>query len=478
MPTRRSFLQHSLLSSAASASLSSLLPAQALAFRPSKELSKKYIASTEKLSQTLHEQAAARSADELATDESFWQPVIHSFGVDRTLINLNNGGVSPTPRTVLDAMTRMIATVNHAPHYMLNSVVQHNLETVRASLSTLFSCSPEELALTRNASEALQIVQFGIPLKAGDEVITTTHDYPRMLNAWDQRARRDGIVVKKVSYPAPLIKREDYLEAIKAAVTPRTRIIHVSHVAFVTGEILPVGELCRWARSKGIQTIVDGAHALAQFPFSYADVEADYYAASLHKWCYAPIGNGMLFMRREHIRNVYPLMASPADKEDNIRKFEEIGTSQLALRAAIGEALAYNEALGIDRKAARLRALNTRWITRLQSYPTVRFLTHINRNAMQAEQNSVQAFKPAQEFKQRSDQNWCGLVLIDIDGVHIGKLAAHLFEKHRIIVAQIVFGGVRGIRITPNVYTLPSEIDRFASVMERAARGELPDIKL
>jgi selenocysteine lyase/cysteine desulfurase len=443
MPSRRSFLETTLGSAAAS-----LLPTTASAAG-------------------LHEHScslsAGKSAHELANDETFWAQAMTAFSVDRTLINLNNGGVSPTPKTVLQATQEYMDAVNKAPHYVLNQVLLPRLETVRAALARTFGVTADELALTRNTSEALQIVQLGLPMKSGDEVIITTQDYPRMITAWEQRARREGIVLKKISYPAPLLRPTEFIERITAAVTPRTRVIHCSHVCFATGEILPVRELCRWAREHGILTMVDGAHAFAQFPFTYADVECDFYATSLHKWLYAPLGNGFLFMRREHIKSVWPLMAAAPDKDGDIRKFEEIGTSQLGLRAAVGEALAFNEALDASlvatskpfaRKAERLRSLNQRWTARLQGYSTVKFLTTITR-----------------------PEASCGLVLMNIDGMDIGKMAEYLLRKHHIIVAQIVWAELRGIRITPNIYTRSSEIDLFADIMERAARGEVPEIK-
>lgn len=409
------------------------------------------------------EVSGQKSPPMLASDEMFWGQVMTAFPVDRTLLNLNNGGVSPSPQSVLRAAEEFAHHINKAPHYMLNRELLPRLETIRDALAQKFGCIAEEIAITRNASEALQIVQMGLPLKSGDEIIITTQDYPRMINAWEQRSRREGIVVKKVSYPAPLLRPADFIERITTAVSPKTRVIHLSHVCFITGEILPVREVCAWARERGILTIVDGAHAFAHFPFTYADVGSDFYATSLHKWLYAPLGNGFLFMRREHISNVWALLAPPKEKDNDIRKFEEVGTVQLAIHAAIGEALTFNETLDasltetvlpFSRKAARLRALNMRWIQRLQQYPSVKFLTSISR-----------------------PEAWCGLVLVAIEGMDIGKMANYLLQKHRIIVSQMVLPEFRGLRITPNIYTTPAEIDIFAAVMERFARGEIREVK-
>lgn len=274
-----------------------------------------------------------------------------------------------------------------------------------------------------------------------------------MLTTWDQRVRRDRIVVRKITFPVPLRDGREFVRRLEAAITPRTRLVHICHVINITGQILPVREVCRMAHERGLEVIVDGAHAFAHFPFSVSDLECDYYGTSLHKWLYAPIGTGFLYVRRDRIRRVWPLMAAPADMEDNIRKFEEIGTHPAANHNAIAEALAFHEGLGVERKAARLRYLNLRWAERLRTYERVRFLTNLD--------------DPTQ---------WCGLLVVDIQGVDPVRLTDWLLERHRIIVTPIVHPEFRGIRVTPNVYTRISEIDYFAEILERVVRGQVPEV--
>lgn len=393
------------------------------------------------------------SPESLAGDEDFWLEVQSAFAVDRTYTNLNNGGVSPTPTAVLDAVKRGMDAANGAPALNLWRYEEPRVESVRKQLARMFGCDAEEIAITRNASESLQIVQLGLPLQRGDEVITTVYDYPRMITTWEQRARRDGIVVKKVNVPVPLLKKSDAVAAIEAAITSRTKVIHISQITFCGGQIYPVREITNLARSKGIDCIVDGAHAFAQFPFTNRDLECDFYGTSLHKWLYAPIGTGMLYVKKEQIKRVWPLMAAPSDMDENIRKFEEIGTHPAALHNAVAESLRFHAAIGAERKAARLRYLNKRWIDRIRHYPSVKFFVDIDNEA-----------------------NWCGLVLFSIKNVNEGKLCDYLLDKHRIIAVGINYADIKGVRITPNIYTTTDEIDRFADILESAAQGKIPEV--
>ena len=174
-----------------------------------------------------------------------------------------------------------------------------DVEVVRRRLAEMFGCDPEELAITRNTSESMEIVQFGLDLQPGDEILTTTQDYPRMLTTWRQREERNGIVLKMVPYPTPPESPDVLVERIERAITPRTKVILVCHVTYTTGQIFPVGDICRMARARGIETVIDGAHGFAQFPFTRDELDCDYYGTSLHKWLLAPVGTGFLYVRRD-----------------------------------------------------------------------------------------------------------------------------------------------------------------------------------
>ncbi|HEX4773758.1 MAG TPA: aminotransferase class V-fold PLP-dependent enzyme [Bryobacteraceae bacterium] len=397
---------------------------------------------------------SGRAADSVARDEDFWFNVRHAFTVDRNMINLNNGGVSPAPKIVMDTEVRYLEVENLSPSYYMWNVLDPGIETVRRRLARSFGCDPEEIAITRNASEALEIVQLGMNLQRGDEVLTTNQDYPRMITTWQQRERRDGIVLKQISFPVPPPSLDYLATRIEENITPRTKVIHICHITNRTGQIFPVKKICQMGRARGIEVIVDGAHAFAQFPFTHEDLDCDYYGTSLHKWVLAPIGTGFLYVRKNKIPKIWPMMAAPESMADNIRKFEEIGTHPASQRNAITEALNFGESIGLDRKAERLRYLRRRWSNQLRQLPGVKIL-----NSDDPEQS-------------------CGIGFISIDGFDAPKLAAYLWQKCRIWTVSIVTPGeYQGLRVTPNVYTTLEEIDTFTETMaETIKKGSIPAI--
>jgi isopenicillin-N epimerase len=395
---------------------------------------------------------AQRSSDDVAQDEFYWREIQSAFTPDRTLINLNNGHHCPQSRVVVEAVKRYMDIENQAPGYYGN-MIGRNFETVRRRLAEEAGCDPEEMAITRNASESLQIAQNGIDLRRGDEVITTEQDYPRMLTTWDQRARRDGIVVTRLGFPVPTTA-DDLYQRFERAITPKTKVLHFCHITNLTGQLFPVQRICRMARERGILTIVDGAHTIGHFPYRIRDLEPDYFGVSLHKWMNAPLGTGFLYVRRDRIAPTWPLQASAAQNGDNVRKFEEVGTCPAALKAAIPEALAFHQAIGAERKAARLRHLTLRWANRLTGVPRIRILSSLE-----------------------PGQTW-GLAMVTIDGMAAPKIASSLWEKYRIIVPGIVSGqppaqrfDFEGVRVTPDIYTTLEEVDTFARGMEELARS-------
>jgi selenocysteine lyase/cysteine desulfurase len=387
-----------------------------------------------------------RSPEEIARDETYWREIQQAFTLDRTIINLNNGGVCPSPRVVHEALKRYLDISNQSPVYHMWQILEPNIESVRRRLASEFGCDPEELAITRNASEALQIAQLGLDLKPGDEVLTTNQDYPRMLDTWEQRVRRDAVKLTKISIPTPATTLDEIAARFEKAITPKTKVVHFCHVINLTGQILPVADICRMARARGLTTIVDGAHAFAHFPFSAKDFDCDYYGTSLHKWLLAPVGTGFLYVKRDRITSLWPLTPANARLANNIRKFEEIGTHPAAMHNAIAEALVFHRGIGAAHRAARVRYLKQRWALRLQKLPRIKLATNLD---------------PAHS---------CGLATVGIEGIDPGKIASQLWDKYRIIVTPIVHDEFRGVRVTPNVYTTLDEIDLFGDAMEEMAR--------
>jgi selenocysteine lyase/cysteine desulfurase len=389
--------------------------------------------------------------EQAAMDEDYWFAIQNAFTVTRGIINLNNGGVSPSPRIVTEALVRYIWQQEDATAYTMWQILEPQSETIRTGLAEVFGCDREEIAITRNASESLEILLMGMDFKPGDEILTTTQDYGRMLTTLRQRERREGLVLKLVKIPIPPKNLDEITTAFERGITPRTRLILMAHQINITGQITPVKAVCEMARAKGIETIVDGAHSFAQFDFKQTDLGCDYFGTSLHKWLFAPKGSGLLFVKRERIEKIWPLMAAESKQANDIRKFEEVGTHSAAPRLAIGEALLFHRGIGAKRKEERLRFLSRYWMNRLKDVPRVRFNT---------------SFAPNQS---------CAIANVNIEGIDPGKIGSYLFDRHRIFTTPIIHEEFVGIRITPNVYTTLNELDRFCNIMETIARRGVPE---
>ncbi len=392
--------------------------------------------------------AGDRSPSAVAEDESYWAEIQRAFDVDRTMINLNNGGISPTPSHVLEAMIRDLKFTNELPVEHMWRVLEPRIESVRRDLAREFGCDPEELAITRNASEANEIMIFGLDLAKGDEVVVSNQNYGRMLNTWEQRVKREGIVLKQISFKVPPPSQQYIVDQFKAAVTPRTKAIELPLITNLTGQIMPVKEIADFARPLGIEVLVDGAHSFAHFAHKRDELGVDFYGTSLHKWLLAPIGTGFLYVRKEKIKKTWPLMAGNPGQEGDIRKFEEIGTHPAANHNAIAAALAFHKGIGQDRKTARLRYLRDRWAKRLLAEsPRVKVLTPL-------------------------DSPYSGAIaLLNIDGLPFDKLGPWLMAKHGIVNTPISHKEFNGLRITPNVYTTIDEIDTFADKVTYAMKN-------
>lgn len=385
------------------------------------------------------------SPADAARHEDYWSVIADAFAISRTTLNLNSGWTSPSPRMVAEAFFRY-KHQEDVTAFTMWQMLEPQAETIRAGLAELFGCSPDEIAITRNASESLQILLFGIDLRSGDEVITTTQDYPRMLKALRQREAREGPTLKLIKIPLAPGSVQEIVNAIEASITPKTKLILISHMINLTGQIMPVREICEMARSRGIETIVDGAHSFGQLDFKRDDLQCDYFGSSLHKWLYAPKGAGLLYVRKDKIPSVWPLMASVDKAKDDIRKFEEIGTHSSATRLSIGEALLFHDAIGSKRKEERLRYLSAYWMNRLGDLDGIGFNTG------------------------RGPDQFCAIANFSIRGADPTRVAADLLAKHKIIVTPVMHEEFSGIRITPNIFTKLSELDRFCDVIETVVK--------
>ena len=388
-----------------------------------------------------------KTPQEVASDEDYWAEIRTAYSIDRNIINLNNGYCSPSPRVVQDAMRRYLEYSDMGPYHTMVAGLEKQVETVRRRIAQAAGCDAEEIAITRNSSEALENAQYGVDLQRGDEVLTTNQDYPRMLTTFRQRERREGIVLKTISFPVPPPSMDDLYQRFERAVTPKTKLILVCHITNRTGQIFPIKRICEMAHSRNIPVIVDGAHAFSQFPYKISDLDCDYYGVSLHKWCCAPVGTGFLYVRKSRIAQTWSLMASGPQQANDIRKFEEIGTHPAANHDAISEALIFNENIGIERKAARLRYLRDRWAHRLAQNPKCKILHSAD---------------PAQS---------CGIGFLAFNGPDAQKIQQALWSKYNVLTAFMGHEEYSGLRITPHVYSTVRDIDYFADMVEHEVKN-------
>ncbi|MBK5284195.1 MAG: aminotransferase class V-fold PLP-dependent enzyme [Bacteroidia bacterium] len=382
-----------------------------------------------------------------ATDEDFWFTVQQAFTVSPNIINLNNGGVSPQPRIVQDALDRYNRIANEGPAYYMWRVLGDARENVRRQLAELAGVSPDEIAINRNSSEGLETIILGLNLKEGDEVLTTTQDYPNMMSALHQRELREKIKVVKIQIPVPSENPQEIVKRFREAITPKTKAILMCQMINLTGQILPVRAVSDMAHEKGIEVICDGAHAFAHLDFKIPDLHCDYYATSLHKWLCAPFGSGMLWVKKEKIKNLWTLLADPNPQSEDIRKFETLGTRSFPIELAIGTAISFHNGIGSKRKEERLHYLKNYWAGKVMKFPKVKLNTSLKK-----------------EFS-------CAIANFSIEGWEPAKLNDKLFADYKIVATPIAHDEFKGVRITPHVYTSLNDLDYFVSAVEKIAKS-------
>jgi len=386
------------------------------------------------------------SAKDLAMDEDYWSIIQQSYTTSPSLINLNNGGVSPSPRIVQEAVERFNKMTNEGPSYYMWRILDQGREPLRYKLAQLAGADPEEIAVNRNATEALNTVIFGLNLKAGDEVIGTKQDYPNMINAWRQRAQRDGIVYNQISFKFPIENDEEIVAGFEKAITPKTKIIHITHIINWIGQILPVKKITDMAKKHSIETIVDGAHSFGLLDYKIPDLGCDYYGTSLHKFLSAPIGSGMLWIKKEKIEKIWPLVCNDKPNGTDIRKFETLGTRSFPIEQGIGEAVNFQNGIGSKRKEERIRYLKNYWASRVQNIPKVKIHT---------------------SFK---DEYACAICGVSVDGMTPGELDSALFGTYKIHTVGIVWENISCVRITPHVYTRIQDLDKLVMAIDTIAK--------
>ncbi len=383
--------------------------------------------------------------EEVVRDETFWYQIKQAYTVSPSILNFNNGGVCPAPKVVQDALDRYNKLSNEAPSFYMWRILDQGREPLRRKLAQLASCHQDEIAINRNASEALETIIFGLALKAGDEVVLSRQDYPNMTHAWRQRELRDGIVLKWVDLQYPIEDDEQIVKAYQALFSEKTKVVHLTHVINWNGQILPVQKIGRLAHQQGIEVVVDGAHSFTHIPYRLDEMECDYFGTSLHKWLCAPIGSGMMYIKKKKIAKVFPLFGASDPLSDNIRKFENLGTRSFPIEQAIGQAIDFHYLIGGERKAERLFYLKNYWVERVMEHPKISVHTSLKKGYSGA------------------------IALINCAGKTAPEFSHALQSKYKIHTTQSNWGGIVGVRISPNVYTTTRDLDILVdSILEIA----------
>ena len=394
--------------------------------------------------------AAVRSVDELdegavAQNEDFWSVIQRGYSVSPQIINLNNGGVSPAPIVVQQAVERYNQLSNEGPSYFMWQILDQGREPLRQKLAHLAGTPADEIAINRNATEALNTIIFGLPLKAGDEVVGSKQDYPNMMSAYRQRAERDGIVYKQINFDFPIEDNEAIVKAYEQAITPKTKLVHVTHMVNWVGQLMPVRQIADMAHARGIEVIVDGAHSFGLLDFKIPDLDCDYFGTSLHKFLSAPIGSGMMWVKADKIEKLWPLTCAGNPHSSDIRKFEVLGTRSFPIEQGIGEAINFHEAIGARRKQERIFYLKNYWATRVRQIPGVKLHTSLD-----------------PKFS-------CAICGVSIEGMTPTAFMTTLFDRYKIHTVAIDYEQIHCIRVTPHVYTTIADLDKFVGAMGEIA---------
>lgn len=377
----------------------------------------------------------------LASDETFWEGVRKGYRIKPDYINLENGYYCFLPQELLEKSIEHIREINYQGSYYMRTVQFDNKKAMAAKLAALAGCRADELVITRNTTESLDMIISGMHWQAGDEAIMAEQDYGSMLEMFKQVANRYGVVNKIISVPNHPTSDDEIVKLYANAITANTRLLMICHMINITGQILPVRKICDMAHAKGVAVMVDGAHAFAHIQYSISDLNCDYYGASLHKWLSVPLGAGLLYVKKDNINKVWPLLAESETLTNDIARLNHIGTHPVHTDLAIADAIDYYFKIGPERKEARLRYLQHYWTSKVRNMPNILLNT------------------PADAARN------CGIANVGIQSILPADLAITLLKKYNIYTVAIDYAGVRGCRITPNIYTTPVELDQFVKAL-------------
>ena len=382
------------------------------------------------------------SLNDLKRDENYWKKVADMYHQNVKFINLESGYFSPSPESVKDYWVNFVNEINESPSYYMRTRQNEMREKVRKTLADYAGVETDELILTRNTTESMNIIIQGIKLEKGDEILRTNLEYPNIIQALDMRERRFGTKIRIVDVPIHPKSQREIVDMVIGAVNKKTKVILISHMVFLNGQVFPVKEVCAKAREMGLETIVDGAHSFSHVDMDVSEIGCDYYGSSLHKWLGAPLGNGLLYVKKGNAERLWPLYGDTAYDDDNIMKLEHLGTRPCSDQNGIIPAVDFNLEIGKKEKSERLKFLQMRWASELKDNKNIILNTPLGEG-----------------------QSY-GIANVGVKNLHPSELADKLFDDHNIFTVPIDDDrGIRGVRVSPNLYSTVEDIDKFIEAM-------------
>lgn len=385
------------------------------------------------------------NAEMLAEDESFWDEIRKMYVQNPEFINLESGYFSPSPESVKVNWVARLTEINASPSYYMRTRQFSERQDLINQMAEFIGISNEEMVLTRNTTESLNIVIHGLKLEEGEEILRTNREYPSMIQALDQRSKRHGTKVNVVDIPLNPESTEQIVNIIEKGITPKTKVLLVSHIIYLNGQVLPVKEITAMAHNHGLEVIVDGAHAFTHINQTIKEINCDYYGCSLHKWFGAPLGNGLLYVKKGKVDRLWPLFGDSDYDEDDIRKLSHFGTMPCSNQVAMLSSIDFNNKIGVPKKSARLKYLRRYWTTQVKDTPKVKFYT------------------PLQD-------EFCGAIAnVGIEGMTPKELATVLMDRHKIFTVAIDHDDIQGVRVAPNFHNTIEDLDRMVTAVNQLA---------
>ncbi len=388
-----------------------------------------------------------QSPTQLAQNEDFWASLRNEYKLSPDYINLENGYYCLSPRSVLSVFQKNVEEINLKNSYYMRTRQFYDQAEIRAKLANYVGCEPEEIIVTRNTTESLDTVIAGYDWKPGDEAVMAYQDYGAMLDMFKLQAKRYGMVNRIVSLPNHPSSDDEIVQLYAQAINPKTRLLMVCQMVNITGHILPIKKICEMAHAKGVEVMVDGAHAVSHINFKISDLGCDYYGSSLHKWLSVPLGVGILYVKKEKIKSIWPIFGDMNFDDNDIRKLNHTGTHPVHTVLTIGAAIDFANKIGIENKEARLRFLQQYWTKQ------VREISNIMVNTP------------------KENERACGIANVGISKMKPAEMAKFLLEKYKIWTVAIDVANVQGCRITPNIYTSTNELEQFIKALKEMAQG-------